>query len=294
MNAAPLLRPILPSDTDQILTLLGGFLLRTPRIGGARLRTLVEYPFQASNRPRGFVLESSGMIVGFLSTLITSRVIGEDDHYFCNINSWMVTPEFRKYSILLLKPVLELKDHTITCFTPSPHVYPILRRLGFSNLDDSTTELFPRILKPIPSFGTLSRLSQIRRLSLDDKSLPPDRRELIQNHQKLGISFLHLSDGTSSCLIAYTKTTSYRLNFAVLFHISNPDFFQRHIHAIRFHLWRASNILRISVPTRLLGGHVFPHSVVRSSRNPPLFKCDRLNPEQIDNLCSELAILQDF
>jgi hypothetical protein len=294
MIAAPSLRPAVLSDTAQILALLNGFLLRSPQIGETRMRTLVEYPFQAPDRATGFVLEASGKIVGFISTLITCRWSGGLRREFCNINTWIVTPEYRKYSILLLKPVLELHDHTITCFTPSPHVYPILRRLGFVDLDESTTELFPRILKPLPSFGTLSRLRKVRRLDLDDPSISQEQRKLIQDHQKLGISFLLLADDTSSCLIGYTTTVSYRFNFAVLFHVSDSEFFHRHIHAIRLHLWRTGNTLRLSVPTRVLHGHVFPHSTVRSLSHPPLFKCDRLKPEEIDNLYSELAILQDF
>lgn len=294
MIVVPSLRPAVMSDTAQILALLNGFLLRSPQIGVTRMRTLVEYPFQAPDRPRGFVLEASGEIVGFLSTLITSRSSGAVRREFCNINTWIVTPEYRKYSILLLKPVLELQDHTITCFTPSPHVYPILRRLGFVDLDESSTELFPRILKPLPSLKTLFRPARVRRLPPDNASLSSDQRELIRDHQQLGISFLLLSDRETSCLIGFAKTVSYRFNYAVLFHVSDSEFFQRHIHEVRFQLWRTAKTLRLSVPTRFLKGHVFPHSTVRRLHRPSLFKCDRLKPEEIDNLYSELAILQDF
>jgi hypothetical protein len=290
----PILRPVNPSDTGAILTILNGFRTGSPQIREADFRTLLDCPFQSPGSPSGYVIEALGCVVGFLATLFSERWISRERRNFCNISSWIVDPQYRKYSILLLKPVLELKDHTITCFTPSPHVYPILRRLGFVDLDESTTELFPRILKPLPSFGTLSGLRQIRRLDLDDPSIPPEKHELIQDHQPLGISFLLLSDGISSCLIGFAKTVSYRFNYAVLLHISDTEFFRRHIHEIRLHLWRTAKTLRLSAPTRFLNGHVFPHSTVRSLSHPPLFKCDRLKPEEIDNLYSELAILQDF
>ena len=43
--------------------------------------------------------------------------------------------KYRSETILLVLPVLKLKNYTITVFTPSKEVYLILRKLGFNDLE---------------------------------------------------------------------------------------------------------------------------------------------------------------
>ena len=58
----------------------------------------------------GYVLINDKMIIGFLGTIFSYRLINNKLYKFCNLTTWVVNREYRQYSIQLLFKVLKLKN----------------------------------------------------------------------------------------------------------------------------------------------------------------------------------------
>ena len=94
----------------------------------------------------GYVMYDEDKAVGFLGLLFSRRVVKDKTSKFCNISSWIVRKEYRRQSLHLLLPVLELDNYTITVLTCNAGTYFITKKLGFIDL-----EVGQRVILPLPS-----------------------------------------------------------------------------------------------------------------------------------------------
>lgn len=62
----------------------------------------------------GYYLEENNEVVGFFGLIFSLRQLDGKQADFCNMTSWIVKPEYRKYSLKLLNSVLAEENVVIT------------------------------------------------------------------------------------------------------------------------------------------------------------------------------------
>lgn len=289
MSSKATVVPFDPSLATGVRDLLAPLSERTPSIQSRHFNSILACPWGNLNRPTGNVLIANQKPVGFLSTLYSERTIDGRTHRFCNLNTWIVEPEYRQHSLALLFPILKDKEISITNLTPSEKVQQMLKHFGFQNLETSLTAIFPSVFRPLPR---PSDLMDVCRLLAQPSVIDLQLNGLIEDHQQTQAKALSLSIADESCTIFFAKTSYYRFNYSLLLSISNPVFFNRHLHAFRAKLFSINGTLRILTDTRFLGG-LTPHSS-KHFPNKRLIRPAAGAPSSIDNLYSELVLLPDY
>ncbi|HLP16754.1 MAG TPA: hypothetical protein VK470_10880 [Bacteroidota bacterium] len=276
---------------DDIHTLLKEF--NNPRLGANEWRGLFTYPWIDPCEPPGYVLTDKGVIVGYLGTIYSRRMIAGATQRFCNVSSWIVQPEFRGESIKMVLPLVRMGDCTVTNFSPSPTVERIFQQLGFEYLDTHALIFYPgvsavRLLTPT-AFRFITDRSEIRqRLSASDRILFDHHSAFQCGH----LLFARESDGMY-CYCIYTDIIRNRLHFNHLHYISCPEVFREHAQRFGLHLCVKTHSMFMKVDCRLLGAstHALPGSIRFRVTSPRMFKSHTLSPAQVDALYSELLIL---
>ncbi|MBD5657610.1 MAG: hypothetical protein IAI50_20880, partial [Candidatus Eremiobacteraeota bacterium] len=105
-------------------------------------RMLFSYPWWAGDT-RGFALYADGVAVGFMGTIFSNRQIAGREETLCNASCWIVRKEYRSASILLLKPLLAMRDTTVVNLTPTVRSYEIFKKLGFKALETEQLLMAP-------------------------------------------------------------------------------------------------------------------------------------------------------
>lgn len=269
-----------------VAPLLDGF--HNPKITREQWRSLFDYPWPCAEAARGFVLRDEARCVGFFGTIWSEREIGGRRERLCNLTSWITLPEYRNHSLLLLKAVLALGDCTITCHSPAPHLYPIYKKFGFSDLE---TDL--RIILPWPSVPP--RLGIGTRVLTNPAQIAPRlgdaERRILEAHRVPGCGHLLIESRQESCYLVFTRTRGRRRHFSHLHYIGVPSVFVRFLDRIKLHLFAVNRTPLIMLDARLAAGLDLPHSRLAPLAVPHVFRSSSLTPGQIDNLYSELILL---
>ncbi|MGE5313291.1 MAG: hypothetical protein ACM3Q4_01195 [Acidobacteriota bacterium] len=275
---------------DDIHALLRQF--NNPRLGAAEWRGLFTYPWRNPCDPPGYVLLDGARVVGFLGTVFSERRIGERTERFCNVTSWIVLPGYRGESIRMVLPLLRLPECTITNFSPSATVTRIFEQLGFAYLDTHAFIFYPglrsfRLLRERP-YELITDRARIETLvSEADRTLFRHHRDF-----RCGHLLLYSRKTQSYCYLIYTTIIRNRLRFNHVQHVGDPELFLAHRENIGARLFFETGTPFLKVDCRLLGS---PRSIAGSIRFrvtcPRMYKSTRLAPSEIDNLYSELLIL---
>jgi hypothetical protein len=126
--------PSLKKITPDFLPELIETMLRRldPQMSRERWRRAFTCCASSDEGDAGYALTDGGKIVGMQGMIFSRRTIAGQYARFCNLHCWFVEPEYRPKSLLLMKPVLDLKEHTITDLSASARVLDISKRLGFT------------------------------------------------------------------------------------------------------------------------------------------------------------------
>ena len=106
-----------------------------PRINKAKWYNIFSHPWTERDSQYGFVLKENDIIKGFIGTIKSNRIINNNQLSYCNLTSWIVLDEIRRYSIDLIIKCLEIHDH-ISVFSANQETDLIYRKLGFSCIDN--------------------------------------------------------------------------------------------------------------------------------------------------------------
>jgi hypothetical protein len=233
----------------------------------------------------GYALTDGGRIVGVLGTIFSERRIGDRTARLCNLHSWRVKPEYRASSLLLLRPALALRDHTLTDLTPTDGVIAIERRLGFRALDRLAT-----VLLPLP--GTGPARAVVEELSGPAEQhrarLAPADLRIYRDHQGVACAHTLVRVGDRYCYVVHSRIEGHWLPHCAVHYVSDARLFAEAHAAIRRHLARRSGRPLVVVDARLLGDLRLP-CTVRVRATEKLYRSRDLAPHQVDSLYSELA-----
>lgn len=279
------IEPAVAADFERVAPLFE--LFQNSRITPEQWRSLFHYSWACDRPERGFLLRDGDAIAGFIGTIWSERENAGRREWICNLTSWITRPEYRNQSLLLLKAVTGLSDCTITCLSPSAQLYPLYRRLGFSDLE---TKL--RLIEPWPT----GRCGWRCRITSDQERiatrLSAEDRRILQAHRPHRCRHLLVQRGDEYCYAIFTQTTGkLHPRAAYLHYLSNATVFLCALDRIKLHLLQTAGTPYIVLPGRLATGLEIPRSRNIALGVPFVFRSERLAPPQIDYLFSELILL---
>ena len=250
------------------------------RIPWARSRLAGPWKAEAPNR--GFMLHDGQRIVGAHTAFYSERLVAGRVERFCDLGTWYVLPEFRFHSIRLIKALLAQDSYHFTSLTPSDKVAAIHTRLGFRPLDTSAV-IIPNLPWPTPPGRTEISAAP----DVIERMVAGTELKLYQDHaQALAARHLVLIRGPGSCYVMYRETTLRGVPLAVIVHVSNPQLFLRAIMPLTRHLLVRHGLAATLAELRVIGPR--PFLSFKFPPYPKMYRSASLEPDQIDDLYSEL------
>jgi len=273
---------------EEVYPLLQGF----PTKGMSKddwRQMLFTYPW-ADTPHRGFALYTDGRAVGFMGTIFSTRRLAGKMERVCSLSSWIVLPEHRGSSMMLVTPVMRLRDYTILNPTPSKVAYDIFGKMKFLPLESERL-----ILPPIAGLAEAARTlrgSILRKREDLERELTGDERALYDDHAKCAVArHVLLRRKGRQCYVVATPVHKRGVPFAEIQHISDPDFFWEHRLLAHAALVPSTGAVGLWIDKRFVGRR---SPLAMRWPAPRLYRPTRkeITPEMIDGLYSELVNLR--
>ncbi|MDW3214155.1 MAG: hypothetical protein R8G01_09180 [Ilumatobacteraceae bacterium] len=247
---------------------------------------LLAPPWSDPETSPGWILHEDDRAVGFLGAVTVDRHIDGEPFRFCNLTTWYVEPEHRGSSLAMMRPPLRLDGHVVTDFSPSVEAERISLRLGFQELETSTRLFEPETKQSSTLTVTPGHLGVLG-------ALGPTERQIVSDHQWIPTCRWYVArDGDAACLIVASKSTIHRRPYLRIDHVSNPELFVEHADGIVATMQTTEGVSTVFAGNRFTWSRgatcarLLPDRTVALVANP-----GNLNPEQIDNLYSEVMLL---
>ena len=274
---------------EDILPLLERF--PTPRMTREDWRWMLFRNSWSDNPCHGFALYADGKAVGFIGTIFSTRRLLGRMEPICSLSSWIVLEEHRNASLLLLKPILAMREFTIVNLTPAPVVYEIFSKLGFTPLESERL-----LLAPVPRLGEAARaFSGSAALSPEvlREELHGDERSIYEDLSTSPVArHLLLRHGGRKCYLVATPVHKKGIPFAEIQYIGDREFFWQNRLLAHAALFRSMGAVGLMVDSRFHRGPRPLFSLRWPSRR--LYRPARpeITPDLIDGLYSELMGLR--
>lgn len=261
-----------------------------PRLSEADWYGLFSQPWHSAEDYCGYGLFDGSEIVGFLGLIFSRRKIDGQVENFCNLTSWYVREAYRGRAISMMLPLRKLNNYTITDLSPSDRVIAIFKKLGFQELDTQITAL-PNI------WGKLNldrQLKITRDVTSIESQLDSKEKVLLQDHRSCPRCHHLLAEVNGEyCYIVFTLIKNTKFPYCYIQYLSNSELFARYSMTMRQAIAIKHDTSIILIDRRLLRGTKPAFCFNLPVKTCKLYKSSRLKPEQIDNLYSEMVIL-DF
>jgi hypothetical protein len=252
-------------------------------------RKIFEYQWERDERHCGLIFLDGDKAVGFLGMIFSRRQINDKVEKFCNLTSWYVHKDYRSRAISMILPLLVMKDYTITDLTPAENVYKIQNKLGFKDLDAAGRLLLPfgrRLFQPKYSPPNLTHDAAAIEKKLEGQNL-----KIFNDHKPYRCFHFLMTAKARYCYIVYTKLRRKRVPYCHLHYISDPDLFAHAYRDIRKSILSHAKAYFLLIDSRLVKNRKLPVSICLPYRAPKQYMSATLKAEQIDNLYSELVML---
>jgi len=274
------LTAITDADVAEVASFLHANL--SPRVPWARAMAV---PWRAQMPNHGFMLRDGPTIAGAYLAFYSERFIGGRTERFCNLAAWCVTPEYRMHSVRLLTALLAQDGYHFTDLSPSGSVVPLNTRLKFRQLDTSTA-----LVPSLPTAAAPSRTRISEDPDVIEGVLAGPELDIYRDHaQAAAACHLVLIRSQGCCYVMFRKVRRKGLPlFAAILHVSDPDVFGRSTAALTRHLLVRHRVLATLAELRIVGHRPLLSVMLRSPRLK-MYRSPTLEPEQIDDLYSELA-----
>jgi acetoacetyl-CoA synthetase len=274
-------------DFEKIYPLL--LELNNPRISKETWQRIFLSHWHSDQDYVGFVLVDQEEILGFMSTIFSKRLIDGQPHNFCNLSSWIVKEQARSKSLLLVAPVLSLKNYTFTMVTLATRLELLWEKFGFKRLNSEY-----KLLLPLPGISLGFGQSPITFDSnIIEGQLTSDELTIFRDHGDYNCIFALIKSDGAKCFIVFRRITRKGLPFAYIHYISNPTVFTETINKLRLKIVRKLKVVGIIVQDRYFTQNNIFGAINLSSNKcyNEFYKSDLLEPRQIDDLYSELVLL---
>lgn len=254
------------------------------RIKPATWMSAITPTWQKDFPNHGFMLVCGEQVVGVYLAFYSQSCIAGRIEKICNMAAWCVLEEFRSHGIRLLKAILGQDGYSFTDLSPSGNVVQLNTRLKFQFLDTGSA-LVPNLpWLPRPGIRVVSAPELIE-ASLQGRDL-----EIYRDHAQVAAAgHLVVLQGNQVCHVIFRRDRRKGLPlFASILHVSNHDLFRATARHVYSYLLIHFGIIFTLAETRIVHHHPRVSFMLRSPR-PKMYRSDRLRPEQIDYLYSELV-----
>jgi hypothetical protein len=291
MKNAPMVEKVKAEDFEKVYPLLLDF--NNPKITKTQWKRLFIDNWGLQKEFLGYKLVVGNKIVGFVAYILSKKLINGKWENFCNLSSWIVKPEFRSSAVDLLYPMLDLKDYTITSFTPGVVGYKVMIKLFKLKILDGYEVIMPAL----PGFSVLLRKNFkviTRRKNQDERLiqlLSDHEGKIFQDHGKFDCHHVVITMEQGNLYLILKKTYKRHLPFAKVYYINNPELFSHHLEDIRFRVPLALKTVGIVVDSRFLQGKAVPFKKTKKFFMPMVYRSDHLQPHEVDYLYSEFFLL---
>jgi hypothetical protein len=278
-------------DFERVYPLLLEF--KNPYVGEEEWRQLFVDHSGLHNDHFGWVLVDGDDVVGFVSTIFSERTIRGETVRLCNTSNWIVKQGYRTHSLALYSKAIADKSLTITNMSPTPQLFKLLEKLGFTLMDKSE-----RIILPVVTARTfMDRCEILTEARAVEDALDGERLRLFRDHQLRHNHHVLLRTPAGDCYMMMNRTFktivgNVRLPFARVHHISVPEIFVRHLEKLGVRVAMSLKVAAMIVDGRMLRGVVPWHSFMRpGGERKVAFRSERLAAEDIDGLYTEVVLL---
>lgn len=256
------IREIEGSDLSAVILLLcEGFPKKNKEYWQKAIAVLAGRPRCRDVPIYGIALEIDNTLQGLI-LVIASQM---DGNIICNISSWYVRPEYRKYSPFLFQRILRLKDVSFTDCSPAQHVLPIVTKFGFQPYTGGTLLVDAR--------ACCRRGGSVNDLNMSSlKRIDPALQEMIESHLSYGCQgFLVTGKTRYPAPVLYRTTRLKRIIPAAQFIYGDPSTIAQNAGALARKLLRRGVLVMLidqpSNPEPILG-RSFPEYNLRYIRGP--------------------------
>jgi hypothetical protein len=223
----PTIRTATAADVPRVI----GFLARELAGDGgpARYRRYLEYTWLDDKPNLGFLIEDAGAVVGFVGAIYAVRRIRGVERRFCNIHSLAVADSHRKYSLPMIKRLVDQPGYTFTTFSPSDRAAEIFAFFKFERIDQDKVVFTPAAGWTRARFGTRVHRGAAVRDVLDD-----DQRRVMDDHRGYRCGHFLIERGGERCYLVTARRGRGVRVFADVLHASNPQLAAEciaHLHA---------------------------------------------------------------
>lgn len=255
-------------------------------------QNIFDYKWQKDEDYSGYALMEDGKVIGMIAMAFSNRLIDGQPHKFCNLHTWWVHEDHRSRSVAMLRPLLALKDHTITHFTPCDTIRALTKRLGFVDLD-----LQMKVLLPLGMIGRNAALPDNIQIAFDDtigqSVLAEHDQKIFNDHQPYRTGSLFIQDGDDNCYIHYTCVERYWARYCHIHYVGNKKLYDQHEQAIRTSLMKKHRVRFVIIDSRLTKCMNFRRSFDFWAPANAVYKpAGDITPDQVDNLYSDVVMLR--
>jgi acetoacetyl-CoA synthetase len=292
-------RPIEFDDFEEVYRLLLSF--NNSRINKSDWARLFSNPWETEGGTLGFKLVDLEIneIIGYQGIISSKRIIENVGYTFYNLSSWIVKPEYRRYSQMLQEAIFNLEKGILVTFTPSPQAFLVRKRLGgFKEIDQSTWKIWPS-LRNLVFIQLITDVNDI--YSYVDFST----KKIIDDHKNYSCSFFLLKTESENCFgvlkhnhvpnisrryLIRPSNIMLKLPTADIHYLSNPKLFVSYMQNCNLNFFWSFKIFFLFIDQRFFKGVNLKYFKKIPILKPKLFKGD-IDPILIDTLYSELFVL---
>lgn len=238
----------------------------------------------------GFLLRHGNDIVGALGAIYSEQPIHGRWEMFCNLTSWHVLPDYRKFSVALFLALIKQKGYHFTTFTANPTVVKLLLGAGFNPLSQELIAVPNLAIPALRATGVdvWDTPETIARVLSDER-----RRICVEHADCIDIRQLAVGvGGKEYCHILYTTGRCRHLPCALLLDISDGLLLQRFWRHVSSHLLFRAGCLVTRIESRLVRPCRLPYAIATLSSTVDLFCSPSLEERSISPLYSEVMALR--
>ena len=278
-------RKALPGDFNKTYPLLEKF--NNASLKREDWEQLFVNPWKSLEEHCGYILVEAGRVVGYLGALFSARRIQGQEYKLCNVTSWIVEREYRNQSFLLLLPLLTLREHTVTIFSPNKATYVASKKLGF---EDFETHI--RLISPFSGIrGFFENCSIVENKRFISRFLDEECLKIYRDHLPFRCSHLLIKTKYGTFYLITTRVTKKNIPVAQIHYVSDLEVFFKSIEALKLKICLRLKVFALLIDERFMRGNTISFSLRMKLPHPRIFKSDLLKEDAIDSLYSELVIL---